>query len=394
MRTISNDAARRIALGAQGFSTQRPTGRIDARHFRRVMRQVGLVQLDSVNVCVRSHYMPFYSRLGTYDMGKLDTWLNESGENFEYWAHEAAVLPVDRYPLWRWKMGTMKRWRRAEALLDAHPGLADDVLRQVAEHGPLTVRDLDAPDHTNEAWWGYGPGKVALEVLFASGHVTALRTDNFTRLYDLPERLIPAGLLDGNAVFDKEGAYERLLLDATRHYGIGTATDVIDYFRLHVPTARPILERLADEGAIERVEVDGWKGPVYLDPEAVRPRRIEGSALLSPFDPIVWNRERVERIFGFRYRIEIYVPEKQRVHGYYVLPFMLDGDIVARVDLKADRKAGRLVVRSAFIEEGRDAGAVSPALVDELHRFSRWIGMDEIVVDDRGTLAARLSAGI
>ncbi|MEN8239799.1 MAG: crosslink repair DNA glycosylase YcaQ family protein, partial [Actinomycetota bacterium] len=153
MRTISNDAARRIALGAQGFSSPKPGGRIDARHFRRVMRQVGLVQLDSVNVCVRTHYMPFYSRLGTYDMDRLDRWLNDSGENFEYWAHAAAVLPIDRYPLWRWKMQTMKPWTRAEELLNAHPGLLDNVLRQVADHGPLTVRDLDAPDHTNEAWW-------------------------------------------------------------------------------------------------------------------------------------------------------------------------------------------------------------------------------------------------
>jgi uncharacterized protein YcaQ len=394
MRKISNDAARRIALGAQGFSVARPPGRIDTRHFRRVMRRVGLIQLDSVNVCVRTHYMPFYSRLGPYDMGKLDTWLNGSGENFEYWAHEAAVLPVDRYPLWKWKMETMQPWRRAQALLDAHPGLIDDVLGQVARHGPLTVRDLDVPDHTNEAWWGYGPGKVALEVLFANGHVTALRTGNFTRLYDIPQRVIPAEFLDADAAPDKEHAYRQLLVNATKHHGIGTATDIIDYFRLHVPTARPILQRLAHDGLIDEVEVRGWKGPVYLDPEAVRPRRIEGSALLSPFDPIVWNRERLERIFGFRYRIEIYVPEQQRVHGYYVLPFMLDGDVVARVDLKADRKAGRLLVRSAFIEEGKDAGAVSCALVEELHRFSRWVGMDEIVVEERGTLAARLSAGI
>ena len=355
------------------------------------MRQIGLIQLDSVNVCVRTHYMPFYSRLGAYDMGGLDKWLNESGENFEYWAHAAAVLPIDRYPLWRWKMETMKPWQRAQELLNAHPGLVDNVLGQVAEHGPLTVRDLDAPEHTNEAWWGYGPGKVALEVLFANGHVTALRTGNFTRLYDLPERTIPSELLEERGALDKEAAYRGLLVDAVRHHGIGTVADIADYFRLHASTAGPILARLAQEGTIEAVDVGGWDGPVYLDPEAVRPRSIRGSALLSPFDPIMWNRERTERMFGFRYRIEIYVPANQRVYGYYVLPFMLDGDLVGRVDIKSDRKAGRLLVRSAFLEKGKDPGTVAAALAAELHRFGSWLGMDDIVIEKRGNLAPRLT---
>jgi uncharacterized protein YcaQ len=394
MRTISNGAARRIALGAQGFSKARPSGGIDVRHFRRVMRQVGLVQLDSVNVCVRTHYMPFYSRLGSYDMGRLDAWLNKSGENFEYWAHEAAVLPVDRYPLWRWKMQTVRPWKRAQALLEAHPGLVDNVFAQVTDHGPLTVRELDAPDHTNEAWWGYGPGKVALEVLFANGHVTALRTGNFTRLYDIPERAIPNEFLADGARIDRESAHRRLLVDAVRHHGVGTTADIADYFRLNIPATRPVLADLAREGTIVEVEVPGWNGPVYLDPAAVRPRAIRGSVLLSPFDPIMWNRERAERIFDFRYRIEIYVPEDQRIYGYYVLPFMLDGELVGRVDLKADRKDGRLLVRSAFIEDGRDAATVAAALAGELQSFSEWIGMDDVVVSQRGNLAARLSASM
>jgi len=358
------------------------------------MRQVGLVQLDSVNVCVRAHYMPFYARLGAYDAVRLDRWLNESGEHFEYWAHEAAVLPVDRYPLWRWKMEAAPPGRRAQALLDEHPGLIDDVLAQVADRGPLTVRDLDAPDHGTEAWWGYGPGKVALEMLFARGQVTAVRTSTFTRLYDLAHRALPPEVLADDAGLDKEAAYRQLLLAATRHHGIGTTSDIADYFRLHIPTARSMLSDLAGEGAIEEVIVPGWRGPVYMSPDAVRPRRVVGATLLSPFDPLVWNRERVERIFGFRYRIEIYVPEPQRVFGYYVLPFMLDGDLVARVDLKADRKAGRLLVRSAFIEEGRDAGAVASSLASELHRFADWIGMDEAVVEARGNLAPRLARRI
>jgi len=391
VRRISIDAAKRIALGAQGFTTKQPAGRIDARHFRRVMGQVGLVQLDSVNVCVRSHYMPFYSRLGPYAQDKLDHWLNRSGEHFEYWAHEAAVLPVERYPLWRWKMQTMRPWRRAQALLDAHPGLMDDVLSQVDSQGPLTVRDLDAPNHRNEAWWGYGPGKVALEVLFAQGDVTALRTANFTRLYDVPRRVVPSDLFENRTV-DKIDAYRRLLADAMRHCGIGTATDIADYFRLHVPTARSALVDLAAEGIVDEVSVPGWRGPVYIDPDAVRPRNISGATLLSPFDPMVWNRERAERLFGFHYRIEIYVPEPKRIFGYYVLPFLLDGNLVGRVDLKADRKKGTLLVRGAFVENDHSEGEVAPALATELRRFAGWLGLSDIAVERNGNLAQRLSS--
>jgi len=355
------------------------------------MRQVGLVQLDSVNVCVRTHYMPFYSRLGPYDRQALDAWLNTSGELFEYWAHEAAVLPVDRHPLWRWKMETMQPWRRAQALLDTHPGLIDDILAQVVRKGPLTVRDLDAPDHTNEAWWGYGPGKVALEVLFANGHVTARRTGNFTRLYDIPERTIPPEILTRDGEYDRDAAYRELLVDATRHHGIGTVNDIADYFRLHVPTARGILASLADDGEIEEVSVPGWKGPVYQDPQAVRPHHIMGVTLVSPFDPVVWYRERAERLFDFRYRIEIYVPEPKRVYGYYVLPLMVDGELVGRVDLKADRGTSRLLVRSAFSEEGQPARRVADALEGELMRFTTWLGLSDIEIGRRGNLSAELA---
>ncbi len=389
MRSIPIDAARRIALGAQGFNGGRPAGRIDVRHFRRVMDTIGLVQLDSVNVCVRTHYMPFYSRLGPYDRGSLDRWLNESGENFEYWAHEAAVLPVDRYPLWRWKMDEMQPWRRAGALLEAHPGLLGDVERQVHEHGPLTVRDLDAPNHRDEPWWGYGPGKVALEVLFANGSITALRTDNFTRLYDAPERTVPDLHRNAPAV-RKDDAYRVLLEDAMRHIGIGTAHDIADYFRLHTPTARPILAAMAEAGAIQEVAVPGWRGPTYMDPEAIRPRRIAGATFLSPFDPIVWYRERAERLFEFRYRIEIYVPERQRVYGYYVLPFMLDGELVGRVDLKADRKRKVLLVRSVWREEGADPRRVATAMTAELETFAGWLQLDDIEVAEMGNLAAEM----
>lgn len=389
MRTIPIDAARRIALGAQGFNGGRPTGRLDVRHFRRVMDTIGLVQLDSVNVCVRAHYMPFYSRLGPYDRSALDNWLNESGENFEYWAHAAAVLPVDRYPLWRWKMGEMTVWRRAEALLDAHPELLSDVRRQVHDNGPLTVRDLDAPNHKNDPWWGYGPGKIALEVLFANGHIAALRTRNFTRLYDAPHRMIQAAHLEAPGL-SKEEAYRVLLRDAVRHHGIGTVQDIADYFRLNVSRSAPLLGAMAAAGEIDEVEIRGWKGPVYMDPGAVRPRKIEGGVLLSPFDPITWYRERAERLFDFAYRIEIYVPEPQRVYGYYVLPFMLDGELVGRVDVKADRKAETLLVRSAWREEGTDPSRIAGAMSGELETFASWLKLGDIRIGEKGNLSAEI----
>lgn len=353
------------------------------------MDTIGLVQLDSVNVCVRTHYMPFYSRLGPYDRGTLDRWLNESGENFEYWAHAAAVLPVDRYPRWRWKMGEMTVWRRAEALLDAHPELLVDVKRQVHESGPLTVRDLDAPSHRSDPWWGYGPGKIALEVLFANGDIAALRTNNFTRLYDAPERMIESAHLDAEAL-SKDQAYRVLLRDAVVHLGIGTVHDISDYFRLNTSRSAPFLAQMADEGEIELVEIREWNGPVYLDPKAVRPRQITGAVLLSPFDPITWYRERAERLFDFEYRIEIYVPEPKRVYGYYTLPFMLDGELVGRVDLKADRKGGVLLVRSAWREEGTDADRVTAALAPELELFAGWLQLGEVDVGPRGNLSAHL----
>ncbi len=386
---MTNDQARRIALAAQGFARPRPIGRIDVRHFRRVLNHVGLLQLDSVNVLERSHYLPMFSRLGPYDRAALDRWTTSSGEIFEYWGHEASLIPVDRYSTFRFRMGEMKPWGSVRRLLDERPGYIENVLEQVAIRGPLTVADLDDAGERGGPWWGYAPGKHALEWLFASGRVTAYRSPTFGRRYDLPQRVVPAAVI-AESPSDQTEAYRTLLVDAARHHGVGTVADLADYHRLHKPTARPILEDLAVEGALVPVAVAGWRHPAYLHPDAVIPRRATGTALLSPFDSLVWNRDRVERMFGFRYRIEIYVPKPQRQYGYYVLPFLLDGDLVARVDLKADRKGRRLLVQTAHLEPGHEASRVVPPLTKELRAMAAWLGLDEVVIVDRGDLASSL----
>ncbi len=386
---MTNDQARRIALAAQGFARPRPIGRIDVRHFRRVLNHVGLLQLDSVNVLERSHYLPMFSRLGPYDRAVLDRWTTSSGEIFEYWGHEASLIPVDRYSTFRFRMGEMKPWGSVRRLLDERPGYIENILEQVAIRGPLTVADLDDAGERGGPWWGYAPGKHALEWLFASGRVTAYRSPTFGRRYDLPQRVVPAAVI-AESPSDQAEAYRTLLVDAARHHGVGTVADLADYHRLHKPTARPILEDLAVEGALVPVAVAGWRHPAYLHPDAVIPRRATGTALLSPFDSLVWNRDRVERMFGFRYRIEIYVPKPQRQYGYYVLPFLLDGDLVARVDLKADRKGRRLLVQTAHLEPGHEASRVVPPLTKELRAMAAWLGLDEVVIVDRGDLASSL----
>lgn len=389
MKRLTLPQARRIALGAQGLATARPQGTIDVRHFRRVFRTMGLLQLDSVNVVVRSHYLPVFARLGAYDRDRLDAFTTHHEEVFEYWGHEASLLPVDTYPLWRHRMDGIRPWRSIQALEDEHPGYVESVYEEIALHGPLTVSDLSDPGRRTGPWWGYGRGKTALEWLFAKGRIAAWRDRNFIRVYDVPERVLPerVRLMEPP---DRDEAYRRLLLLAAQHHGVGAASDLADYYRLHVPTARPLLEGLAASGTLERVEVKGWRGPAYLHPQARLPRRIEGAALLSPFDPVVWHRDRVERLFGFHYRIEIYVPQPKRVFGYYVLPFLLDGEMAGRVDLKADRKAGVLRVQAAHVEDGRDRTRVARALAAELTEMSGWLGLDHVSVVRKGNLAGAL----
>lgn len=381
MRKIRNDQARRYALGAQGFIDGRAEGRVDVRHFRKIIDQVKLVQLDSVNVFSRTHYMPFFSRIGPYDREALDEWLWQSGEMFEYWGHEASVIPVDDHRLFRWRMAQALKWQRLKALEEDHPEYVQSVFQQVEERGPLRPRDLEAPgQRDNSQMWGWNNGKVALEALFLKGLVTTADRPNFVRMYDLTERVIPEEALNSSEPGHDEALAE-LLMRATLALGVGTADDIADYYRIRMPAARPVLRRLVAAGDLEEVEVEGWDKTAYMHPEVALPRWPKGTALLSPFDNLIWYRPRVERLWDFHYRIEIYVPEEQRVHGYYVLPFMLDGDLVARVDLKTDRRTNTLQVRGAYAEADVNLKKVGRALRKELDLIADWMELDDVVID-------------
>lgn len=386
MRKMRNDQARRYALGAQGFIDDRASGRVDVRHFRKVIEQIGLVQLDSVNVFSRAHYMPFFSRIGPYDREALDDWAWQSGELFEYWGHEASLIPTEHYRLFRWRMARALKWKRLKELEENRPDYVESVYRQVEERGPLRTRDLEAPgERDGSAMWGWSNGKVALEALFLKGLVTASDRPNFMRMYDIPERVIPKEHLEATDPGHDQALAELLLL-AARSVGVGTAEDLADYYRIRMPAARPVLRRLVDAGDLEEVEVDGWNKPAYLHPEVSLPRWQKGTALLSPFDNLIWHRDRVERIWDFHYRIEIYVPEPKRVYGYYVLPFLYEGDLVARVDLKTDRRRNALNVKGAFAEPDVDVKKVGRALRKELELVAGWLDLDDVIVDRNGNL--------
>jgi uncharacterized protein YcaQ len=393
---LCRDQARRIALAAQGFAEPRPGGAIDRRHGRRVLQRVGLLQIDSVNVVVRSQELPLFARLGHHPRD-LVARMTAAGDLFEYWGHEASHLPVALHPLLRWRMDDARAgrgtWGRVARIAWERPELVAHVFAQVRDRS-LTVGMLDGGGARGEGMWAWSPGKVALEYLFWSGQVTARRGPNFERWYDLPDRALPAAVLAAPTPDPREAKKSLLLLGARSH-GVGTARDLADYFRLNVPESRPLLAELVAEGRLEAVRVEGWDGLAYLEPTARRPRRIRGRALLSPFDSLIWERARTERVWGFRYRIEIYVPKPKRVHGYYVLPFLLDGDLVARVDLKADRRAGVLRVQAAFAEDRVDIGHVAAELAAELAELATFLGLAEgVAVQPLGDLAPELAAAV
>jgi uncharacterized protein YcaQ len=386
--------ARRIALAAQGFADARPAGPVGTRQLRRTVDRLGIVQIDSVNVLSRSHYLPFFSRLGPYPRSALDELTARRHAVFEYWAHEASFLPVRLQPYLRWRMAAAAEhaWGSMVRIQQERPDFVAEVQNRVRETGPLKASDLgeSRPDRPG-AMWNWHDGKIALEWLFFTGAVTAThRTSGFEKVYDLTERVLPAHILRAPTP-EPADAIRELVRTAARALGVATERDIRDYFRLRPEAARAAIAELADAGELQPVEVAGWGAPAWLDPDARRPRWIRARALLSPFDSLVWERPRVERIFGFRYRLEIYTPAAKRVHGYYVLPFLLGDQLVARVDLKADRQAGVLRVQAAHAEEGADHALVSDALADELRLLADWLELDDVEVADRGDLARALA---
>lgn len=354
------------------------------------MDRMTILQLDSVNVLARSHYLPFFARLGRYNIDKLDKHLRHSGKYFEYLSHEASIVSQDVHPYLRWRMDET-RWKRFEELNAKQQGYYETVFDEVKACGPLSVKELSDAGSRTGPWWGMPKGKLALEGLYTSGRLAIReRTGNFVTVYDVPERVIRPEILDIEAV-EREEAYRHLLLLGARSHGIGTAGDLGDYFRLPVRSARSHLADLAKNGQLEQVEVDGWGEPAYLHPEARRPRKITGRALLSPFDPAVWFRPRAERLFGFTYRIEIYVPQPKRVYGYYVLPFLLDGELVGRVDLKADRSNNRLWVRGAFVEPGASPHRVATEMLGALNEMAEWLKLSRVDIEQHGNLGPALA---
>ncbi len=394
MTELSADDARRLALTAQGFDRARPSSPVDQGHLRRVLDRVALHQIDSVNVLVRAHYLPLFSRLGNYPRELLDAaaWGRRPRRLFEYWAHEASLLPVELHPLLRWRMARAERgqgtWSRMKPYAAERRGEADAMLARIAAEGPLAASDV-AATRGRSGWWEWSDAKHALEYLFWAGRITtATRRGSFERVYDLPERVLPRATLDLPTPAEAD-AQRSLLERAARALGVATATDLRDYFRLKPADANLRLAELVEAGTLVPVRVHGWPQPAFRHAAARAARHITGQALLAPFDPLIWERSRAQRLFGTRYRIEIYTPAHKRVHGYYVLPFLMDGRLVARVDLKADRAARRLLVQSAHPEPTAPPDTAA-RLAAELSLMAAWLGLDTVSVPAAGPLAGAL----
>ncbi len=390
---LSLSEARRIALTAQGLDRPRPS-RVDARHVRRAVRQLGLLQIDYVNVLCPAHYQVLFSRLGPYERSLLDNLVYRRHEFTEQWAHEASIVPVETWPLLRHRMETRdRRSRGLAAVMEQRADYVNWVLGEIRTRGPLTADDLPEPEgmprRNAGAWFGTLP-RAVLEAHFGQGTlaVTARRPD-FVRVYDLTERVIPRE--HHRRRVGRDEAQRELLQAAARSHGVATAADLADYYRMPIRETRARLAELVETGELREVRVERWRGPAYLQQDARLPRRIEGLALLSPFDPVVWYRERAARLFDFDYRIEIYIPPTKRTWGYYVLPFLMGDRLVARVDLKADRARSVLLVQASYIEPQAAVSAVALALGGELRLLARWLGLGGIAVAPKGNLASALS---
>ena len=397
VQKLSRAQARRVALAAQGFADRR-LARPDARALSRVVGRTNLFQIDSVNVLVRAQYMPLFSRLGPYDVGLLERAYGRRPRRlFEYWAHEASLVPVGLQPALRFRMARAHQhaWGGMRRIAEEQPELVQFVREEVESRGPVTARDIehDVP-RSKEHWgWNWSEAKRALEWLFWSGEVTSARRNGaFERVYDLPERVLPPEVVSAPTP-DDATAHRILVEAAARSHGIASEPCLRDYFRLTPTESQLAVQELVDEGTLLPVEVEGWSRPTYLHCEARVPRRVSARALLSPFDPVVFERARTEQLYGFRYRIEIYVPAGKRVHGYYVLPFLLGDRLVARVDLKADRRSGVLRVHAAFAEPEAPAETAAE-LAQELGALAGWLGLSDVAVAPRGDLADALTVEV
>jgi uncharacterized protein YcaQ len=400
-RTLSIEEARRVVLRAQGFGERSPV-RLTRRHLLATSKRIGMLQIDSVNILMRAHYFPLYSRLGAYPVELLDEASYSSKRRFffEYWGHEACLLPMEVFPLLRWRMERARNfvgtWTRLARFAKSNQDFIDRVFEVVREHGPASAGEIarhvkEERPRGSRGWWGWTESKTALEFLFWGGRITTATRRNFARIYDLTERVIPPEILALETPSPAD-AQRQLIVMAARALGVATEMDLRDYFRLQTKEARTGIAELVEMGELLPVTVENWKA--YLHRDVKIPRRIDGQALISPFDPLIWERKRPERLFRFRYRIEIYTPAHKREHGYYVLPFLLGDELVARVDLKAERKEGRLHVLSALEEPGADRVKVAAALADELTLLARWVGLKQIAVADRGALAAPLKSAL
>lgn len=397
-RRLSVAQARRIAVAAQGFTEPRPAGAVTRAHLNRLISKIQVLQLDSVSVTVRAHYAPVFSRLGPYDREVLDraAWGPRSSRLLvEYWAHEAALMAVEDWPLLRWRMRQYRHGRWGTHIVQANPRLADAVVAAVAELGPSTAGQIEAhlaaePRRRKGAWWNRSDTKWVAEALFAAGVLTTATRVGFARHYDLVERVLPANVLARRV--DDDEAIRELTLRAAGALGVGTEADIRDYFRLSAAQVKPAIAELVAAGDLERVEVAGWPAPAYLRTGRAVPRTDRGTALLCPFDPLIFFRPRVERLFEFHYRIEIYTPAAKRRYGYYVWPLLMDGRLAARVDLKADRAEGTLRVLGAFAEPQAPRPRVAAALAGELWSMASWLGLGGLSVADRGDLAPALRA--
>lgn len=392
-KRLSLAEARRVALAAQGLDKARPDGIASRQHIRRVVKQLGLLQLDFVNVLVPAHYFVVYSRLGSYDRASFDKLIYDGREFLEHWAHEASIVPVDCWPLLRYRREEFKPWPNSPIMrIKGKRKYLEMTLNTVSKSGPVISNDLPPLQRPKgkPGDWNKSVPRWALEVHFGHGNVSvANRLPNFQRVYDLPHRLVDEPHFSN--VVSRKDSQRQLLEKSARAHGVGTLHDLADYFRMSAHDAAPRIRELVEEGVLYPVKVETWDAPAYLHHQARVPLTLNARSLLSPFDPVVWFRPRGERLFGFHYRIEIYTPAAKRKYGYYVLPFLLGDQIVARVDLKADRKAGQLLVQASYLEEGAKEEPTAEALAIELRALADWLGLDDVSVIQKGDLARTLN---